>query len=95
MARSESRPSSDRETELLHEINRGLPSETAERYAELREKCRREMLSPEEHAELLHLIDQVELRDAERIERLAELARLRSSTLSELMLDPNLRIKRP
>ncbi|MGF1567543.1 MAG: hypothetical protein ACFCVD_05670 [Nodosilinea sp.] len=44
-----------------------------------------EAIAPEEHPELLQLIDVVEQADAARIEALVELAQLRGVTLPDLM----------
>lgn len=73
------------EAELLLTINSDLPIETNQRYAELIDKRRAASLSSEEHAELLRLTDEVELRNAERVAALADLARLRQTTLTALM----------
>jgi hypothetical protein len=75
------------ETELLAKINRGLPADLAARYQELIQRRRAETLSPEEHAELLRLSDQVEQLEVERVEALAELASLRGTSLSRLMAE--------
>jgi len=73
------------ESELLLEINRGLPSAVAERYRELTSRRRAGKLTPEEHQELLRLTDEAEQLQAERIERLAQLARLRGKPLRAVM----------
>ncbi|MBI3922993.1 MAG: STAS/SEC14 domain-containing protein [Armatimonadetes bacterium] len=73
------------EAELLLRINQGLPTEVRERYNRLIAKRRSETLTPEEHAELLRLGEQVETLEAQRVERLAELAQLRKTTLPALM----------
>jgi hypothetical protein len=74
-----------RESELLLGINRGLPGEQAERYRELMSRRRNGSLAAEEHQELLRLTDKAERLQAERIERLAELARLRGKPLVAVM----------
>jgi hypothetical protein len=74
-----------RETELLAKINQGLPIQEARRYQDLMGKRRTETLTPEEHEELLRLTDAAEAIQAERIWHLAELARIRGTTLDELM----------
>ena len=78
---------SPRETELLAKINRGLPSDLAVRSEELIQKRRARTLSADEYVELLRLSDQVEHLEAERVEALAELARLRGTPLSKLMAE--------
>lgn len=75
----------ERESELLLEINRGLPPASAERYKELVSRRRTGELSPEEHRELLRLTDEAEQLQAERTERLAQLARLRGKPLRAVM----------
>ena len=76
---------SQRESELLLGINRGLPGDQEERYRELMSRRRNGSLAAEEHQELLRLTDEAERLQAERIERLAELARLRAKPLAALM----------
>ncbi|WP_293091909.1 hypothetical protein [Moorena sp. SIOASIH] len=67
---------------LLITINQGLPPDLQNRYDELIEKRRMEMLTPEQYRELLGLSDQVETIEAKRVEAMAELARLRQISLS-------------
>lgn len=74
-----------RETELLQQINRGLPSSLQQRYDELIKKLATNTLSSTEHEELTQMIDRIELADAERIQWLIELAQLRNLPLDELM----------
>lgn len=59
---------SKNEAELLQKINQGLPPEIRKRYAELNAKLHEETITPEEHQELLQLVDRIELADAERPE---------------------------
>lgn len=66
-------------------INQGLPEEDARRYKELMGKRRAETLTSEEHEELLRLTDAAGAVQAERIRHLAELARVRETTLEALM----------
>jgi hypothetical protein len=73
------------ETNLLRRINEGLPEKDAFRYHELMDKRRAGSLSPEEHQELLRLTDAAEAIQARRIQDLAELARLRGTSLSALV----------
>lgn len=73
------------ETELLLRINQSLPAEVASRYDELIAKRRAETLTPDEHRELLELTEIAEGRDADRLEALVELARLRRTSLRKLM----------
>jgi hypothetical protein len=58
---------------------------TAEAYLQLRGKCDQKILTPNEHAELLDLTEEVERHDANRVQALAELAALRKTTLAQVM----------
>jgi len=82
---------SEKESELLLAINRSLSIPQAQRYQELMGGRRMGTLSPEEHQELLDLTDEVEQLQAERIEHLAELARLRGKPLGVLMEELGIR----
>ena len=73
------------ETELLQKINQGLPVEARKRYEELNDKLHEETITPEEHRELLQLVDRLELADAERLQHLIELARIRNVSVDTLM----------
>lgn len=73
------------ESELLLQINRGIPPELRERYEALSAKRQAETLNSEEYAELLRLTGKIEQLDAVRLTALAELARLRQISLAELM----------
>ncbi len=75
------------ETELLGQINRGLPANLRERYAELIGKRQAQTLSTEEHDELLRLTDQVETLESQRALALVELAQLRHQPLAALLQD--------
>jgi hypothetical protein len=76
---------SQEETQLLEKINTGLPEATWQRYDLLHDKRRDGSLTPDEHQELLRLVDVVEIDNAQRIGYLIELARLRQTTLDALM----------
>jgi hypothetical protein len=75
------------EAELLMRINQGLPLEVQQRYDGLVAKRKAETLTPDEHQELLNLVDQIEKSDAERAKCLADLARLRGTSLASVMED--------
>lgn len=75
------------EAELLIKINQGLPLDVQERYDELVAKRKAEALTTDEHQELLHLVDLIERSDAERVKCLADLARLRGTSLMSVMED--------
>ena len=76
---------SQRETELMLLINQGFAPGFRQRISTLREKLQAETLTPEEHQEYLRLIAQVEERQAQRLEALAELARLRKTNVRNVM----------
>ena len=76
---------SAQETELLLKINQPLPEPTWERYTKLYAKLQAESISKADYAELLQLIDVVEMDNAERIGHLIALANLRGTTLKALM----------
>jgi hypothetical protein len=76
---------SEREAELLREIYRAKPPGFQERFDELNAKRRAFALSPEEHEELLRLVDESEAFTVRRTEALAELAQLRQVPLPTLM----------
>lgn len=70
---------------MLAKIFQGLSEQDARRYQELMVKRRAETLAPEEHEELLRLTDAAEALQAERVRHLAELARIRGTTLDALV----------
>jgi hypothetical protein len=73
------------ETDLLEQINQGLPQTVRLRYDELATKLQEETLTPSEHEELLRLTDQIEQADVERLCALIALAELRQVSLDTLM----------
>lgn len=73
------------ETELLQQINQGLPSTLRSRYTKLNAKLHDETITPAEHEELLQLTDQIEQADAERLRHLIALAQLRQVSVETLM----------
>jgi len=76
---------SQKETELLLKINKGLPEKTRKRFDELNKKRQAETLTPSEHKELLTLIQRIEKSDSKRIGYVTELARIRGISLTEMM----------
>jgi len=82
-----------KEAELLQQINQGLSPDVQRRYDELTARRRAETLPPEEHQELLALVDRIEQADAERVRALIELAQLRNVSVTTLMAE--LGIRRP
>ena len=79
------------ESELLLKINQGASPDVQKRYGKLIAKRRAETLTPDEYDELLRLTEQTEALEARRVEYLAELARLRNTTLAALMKDLGIR----
>jgi hypothetical protein len=75
------------EAELLLRINQDLPEELRLRYEVLIGRRRDMSLTPDEQIELQQLTDQVENCEADRVRALADLARIRGVSLSQLMTD--------
>lgn len=73
------------ESQLIEEINRGLTEDDWTRYHELIEKRRAEKLSDDERNELGATAERVESLNVRRMQCLAELARLRDTTMTTLM----------
>ncbi len=73
------------ETDLLRQINQGLPSTLRVRYEELNAKLHEETITPDEHEEFLQLNDQIEQADVERLRHLIALAQLRQVSVDTLM----------
>lgn len=76
---------SDAETKLLTQINEPIPSRLQHQYDALIAKRLAETLTDAEYAELLWLTNQVEQLETNRVAALAALARLRQTSLAELM----------
>jgi hypothetical protein len=76
---------SQTETDLLQQINKGLPPTVRVRYDELAVKLHEETITPAEHEELLRLIDQIEQADVERLRCVIALAQLRGVSVDTLM----------
>jgi hypothetical protein len=74
-----------KEADLLLKINQGLTPEFQLRYNALTAKRQATTIGPDEYTELLSLSNQLEKLEASRLEALAELARLRKTTLRALM----------
>lgn len=73
------------ETDLLRVINAVLPDEILRRYQELKQYCREETLTDEQHPELLRLLEQVEGTHASRLEAVLKLAQRRGVPFTEMM----------
>ncbi len=74
------------ESELLLRINEPIRAMTQARFDELVGKRDAGTLTQDEHSELLALIDEIELRDADRVAALVELAQVRGVSLDEVMV---------
>jgi hypothetical protein len=72
---------------LLKQINRGFHESWWNHYHELIRKRQESLLTPEEHLELIRLTDQIERREAKRLQALVNLAKLRKQPLASLMKD--------
>jgi hypothetical protein len=75
----------ERESQLLIKINKAIPPALQKRYEDLLTKNKAETITPIEHEELLKVIDKVEIKNAERLENLIELSRIRNISLDILM----------
>jgi hypothetical protein len=76
---------SAREADLLREIYRSKRPGFQERFDELNARRRALTLTPDEHEELLRLVDESEAFTVRRLEALVELSQLRQSSLPALM----------
>jgi hypothetical protein len=64
-----------------------LPAELRVRLDELEAKRESEALTPDEHAELIRVVDSLESFEVQRVEKLSRLAALRGISLTTLMQD--------
>jgi len=78
---------SNQETDLFLKINNGIPFELQQKYNRLIDKRDKSELTKNEYKELLRITDKVEQLEAKRIKYLSQLAKLRKTTLSNLMRD--------
>jgi hypothetical protein len=85
LAQSKAEDNFQREMELLNIIYAKKSAAFRRRFDRLKAKQRAFQLSPDEHNELLRLIEEVQAADVRYVEALAELARLRGVSLPELM----------
>jgi antitoxin component of RelBE/YafQ-DinJ toxin-antitoxin module len=76
---------SPEESKLLKQINASLSAIEWERYRILLEKRDNEILTASEQTELIALSDQIEEANARRMEAVAELARVRKTTVPSLV----------
>lgn len=73
------------EAALLQQINVSLSQIGWQRYHELQGKRTAETLTPAEQTELIALSDEIEAANAQRIEKLAQLAQIRQTTVRALI----------
>lgn len=73
------------ESELMQEINKGLPADTWRQYHALIARRNAGTLTDEEQQVLVGLVNQVEITHARRLGYLLELANLRGTTLDAIM----------
>ena len=76
---------SEREFQLLTEINKGLPEEHRQQYLLLKEKRQQETLSEVESKQLATMTQAIEQTGVRRLECLVELAKLRGVEINTLM----------
>ncbi|MBI1831437.1 MAG: hypothetical protein HYR84_08310 [Planctomycetes bacterium] len=72
---------------MLKQINQGFSDDWWEHYHELIRRREESLLSAAEHRELIHLTDQIERKEAKRLQALVKLAKLRKMPLRSLMKD--------
>jgi hypothetical protein len=76
---------SKKESDLLLNINNSIPQIQQKRFELLSAKLNNKTISPNEHNEMLELIDFLELKHAERLKNLIELSQFRNVSLDTLM----------
>lgn len=82
---------SKKESELLLKTNIGLSEEEQILFNQLIQKRDTETITKEEFEQLVKLTDKSEALNVERIKALAELSKLRGVTLTQLMIDLNIK----
>ena len=85
LAHRKTRHLSEREFQLLSEINKGLPAAHRQKYLSLKEKHQQATLSGAETKELAAMVAEVEQVGVRRLECLVELAKLRGVEVNLLM----------
>jgi hypothetical protein len=78
---------SQEESDLLLAINEPIPADLQSQYNTLIAKRQSETLTNPEHEELRQLTDEIERREADRIEALRRLAGVRGTSLQKVMAD--------
>ena len=78
-------PEKNREDQLVSMASQGLPIAVWMRYNSLVDKRKLGVLTETEHEELMLLTDEVEVAHYKRLGHLAELSKIRKTTLEQLM----------
>ncbi|MCU0348394.1 MAG: hypothetical protein MUC59_15750 [Saprospiraceae bacterium] len=86
LARRKAPKPSERELELLKMIYEPLKAKTQRRYDLLNAKLQVESITPNEHQELLTLVEAAEGHNADWLKALIELAQLRGISVEDLMV---------
>ncbi len=81
----------EQETYLLKQIKEKIPASLVQRYKKLHLKSQNGTITENEHIEILQITDSIELRSAERIPLLEELAELKQMPLMDLIKQLNLK----
>lgn len=85
---------SKKESDLLLRINRNLPDKQRERIRELTDKLEFESITNKEQSELLRLTDKAEQLQAERLQAVLELAKLRGVSAETVMKQLGVKTRR-
>lgn len=83
------------EAKLLVIINQGVDGSILQRHTKLTELMQEGELTENDHKELIHLIDQLEQADGDRLQALVELASIRAVTVDALMQQLNIQAPKP
>ncbi len=85
----------NQESKLLGTINQSVDRAILQRHTDLTKLMHDDKLTEIAHKELIQLIDQLELADAERLQALVELASIRAVTIDALMQQLNIQAPKP
>lgn len=86
---------SEQETELLSEINKGIPKDIYNRFLELQTQQKESPLPDKQYKELIQLVDNIEAMEAKRLENMINLSKLWGITLGELRERLDIKIAEP
>jgi hypothetical protein len=75
------------EARLLRQINQGFGDAWWQRYHALIKKRQKSILKAAERQELIGMTDEVERKEAKRLQSLVKLAKLRKQSLTDIMKD--------